>query len=108
MKLPRRALLRSTAAALASPFWPPLALALDYPSRSVRIIVGFAPGSGLDIYARLIAQWLAARFGQSFLVENRPGAGSNLATELVVKSAARRLHPADGERGSVHQRDALR
>lgn len=90
MKLPRRAFLRSTAAAISSPLWPRSARAVDYPSRSVRIIVGFAPGSGLDIYARLIAQWLSARLGQPFVVENRPGAGSNLATELVVKA------PPDG------------
>ncbi len=90
MKLPRRGFLRSTAAAISSPLWPRSARAVDYPSRSVRIIVGFAPGSGLDIYARLIAQWLSARLGQPFVVENRPGAGSNLATELVVKA------PPDG------------
>jgi tripartite-type tricarboxylate transporter receptor subunit TctC len=90
MKLPRRALLRSTAAAVSSPLLPRLARALDYPSRSVRIIVGFAPGSGLDIYARLIAQWLSSRLGQPFVVENRPGASINLATKFVAKA------PPDG------------
>ncbi len=87
MKAPRRAFLQSVAAAVGFSLWPRLAFALDYPSRPVRIIVGFAPGSGLDIYARLIAQWLSARLGQLFVVENRPGAGSNLATELVVNAA---------------------
>jgi tripartite-type tricarboxylate transporter receptor subunit TctC len=67
-----------------------LACAQAYPSRPVRIVVGFGAGTGLDIYARLIAQWLAERLGQSFVVENRPGNGTNLATESVVNA------PPDG------------
>ena len=61
-----------------------------YPSRPVRIIVGFAPGGGTDIMARLIGQWLSERLGQQFVIENRPGAGSNIATETVVNA------PPDG------------
>jgi len=77
----------TTAAALctAAP-----ALALDYPTRPVRLIVPYAPGGAADITARLIAQWLTEQLGQSFVVENRPGAGSNLATEAVVTA------PPDG------------
>ena len=62
----------------------------DYPTRPARIIVGFAPGGGNDIAARQIGQWLTDRFGQSFVIENRPGAGGNIATEAVVRA------PADG------------
>ena len=66
------------------------ARAQAYPTRSVRIVVGFAAGGGTDIVARLIGQWLSERLGQSFVIENRPGAGSNIATEAVVRA------PADG------------
>ena len=64
------------------------AWAQGYPTRPVRIIVGFAAGGGSDIVARLLAQWLSSRLGQQFLVENRPGAGSNLGTEAVVRASA--------------------
>ena len=76
------------AAALAA--LPYVALAETYPSRPVRIIVGYAAGGGVDISARLIGQWLSERLGQQFIVENRPGAATNIATEAVVRS------PADG------------
>ena len=64
-----------------------MASASDYPTRPVRMIVGFAPGGAPDIIARIIAQWLSVRLGQPFVIENRPGAGTNLATEAVVKAA---------------------
>jgi tripartite-type tricarboxylate transporter receptor subunit TctC len=90
MKLPRREFLRLAAGAAALPAVPLIASAQAYPARPVRIIVGFAPGGGMDIMARLIGQWLSERFGQQFVIENRPGAGTNIATEAVVNA------PPDG------------
>jgi tripartite-type tricarboxylate transporter receptor subunit TctC len=84
MMLPRRALLRLTAGGAALAALPRAAAALDYPARPVRIIVGFPPGLAPDIVARLIGQVLAERLGQQFIVENRPGAGANMATEAVA------------------------
>ncbi len=86
----RRTFLRLAAGAAALPALARPAWADTYPNRAVRILVGFAAGSTTDILARLLAPWLTARLGQSFIVENRPGAGANIATEAVVKS------PADG------------
>ena len=88
MKLPRRRFLQLSAGAAAAPALSRRAFALDYPTRPVHILVGFAPGGATDISARLIGQWLSERLGQQFVVENRPGAGSNIATEAVVRSAA--------------------
>jgi tripartite-type tricarboxylate transporter receptor subunit TctC len=90
MKLPRRNFLHLAAGAAALPFAPHVARAQAYPTRPVRIIVGFAPGGGNDIMARLIGQWLSQRLGQQFVVENRPGAATNVATEAVVNA------PPDG------------
>ena len=90
MKLPRRQFLHLAAGAAALPALPHIARAQAYPTRPVRIVVGFAPGGGADIMARLIGPWLSERFGQSFIIENRPGAGSNIGTEAVVRA------PADG------------
>ncbi len=90
MKLPRRRFLRLIAGALVMPAVPTPAMAIDYPTRSVRIIVGYAAGGVSDILARLIAQALSDRLGQPFVVEDRPGAGSNIATEMVVRA------PSDG------------
>src|SRR5215471_15317006 len=90
MQLRRRSILRLGAAALAAAIAPRVARAQAYPTRPVRIIVGFPAGGGGDIVARLMAQWLSERLGQQFIVENRPGAASNIGTEAVVKS------PADG------------
>ena len=87
MKLLRRKFLHLAAGAAALPFTRRIARAQAYPSRPVRIMVGFAPGGGSDLYGRLIAQWLSERLGQQFIVENRAGAGGNLATEAVVKAA---------------------
>ena len=87
MKLPRRKFLHLTAGVAALPVLSRIARAQAYPSRPVRIIVGFAAGGGNDIVARLIGQWLSEHLGQPFVVENRPGAGSNIATQAVVNAA---------------------
>jgi len=86
MKLPRRNFLRLAAGVVALPAVSRVAAAQAYPSRPVRMIVGFAPGSAPDIVARLIGQWLSDRLGQPFLIENRPGAASNIGTEAVVRA----------------------
>jgi tripartite-type tricarboxylate transporter receptor subunit TctC len=90
MKLPRRRFLHLAAGAATLPAAPRIARAQAYPTRPVRIIVGFAPAGATDIFARLIGQWLSERLGQQFVVENRPGAATNLAAEAVVRS------PPDG------------
>src|SRR5450830_1928283 len=90
MKLLRRQFLHLAAGAAALPAVSRFAWAQTYPSRPVRIIAGFAAGGPNDILARLIGQWLAERLGQPFIIENRPGAGSNIAPETVVRA------PADG------------
>jgi tripartite-type tricarboxylate transporter receptor subunit TctC len=89
MKLPdRRHFLRLATSAAALPIMSSIATAQSYPARTVRIITGFPPGGANDIYARLIAQWLSQRLGQQFIVENKPGAGGTLGTELAAKAAA--------------------
>jgi tripartite-type tricarboxylate transporter receptor subunit TctC len=90
MKFPRRRFLCLAGAATALPAVSRIAWTQSYPARPVRIIVGFPPGGGVDITGRLLAQALSERLGQSFFIENRPGAGSNLATETVVRA------PPDG------------
>ena len=87
MKLHRRRILQLAAGAAAVPILPRAASALDYPTRPVRLIVGYAPGSAPDIAGRLIAQSLSDRLGQQFVTENKPGAGTNLSTEAVVRAA---------------------
>jgi tripartite-type tricarboxylate transporter receptor subunit TctC len=87
MKLLRRQFLKLAAAVTAAAAVPQFASALDYPTRPVRIIAGFAAGGGVDVTARLIGQWLTDRLGQSFVIENRPGAGGNIGTEAVVNAA---------------------
>jgi tripartite-type tricarboxylate transporter receptor subunit TctC len=87
MNFPRRRFLQLTASATLLPAAARLAFAQAYPTRPVHIVVGFGAGTGLDIYARLIGQWLSERLGQTFVIDNRPGAGTNLATESVVNAA---------------------
>ena len=91
MKLPRRKFLQLAAGAAALPAVSRIARAQAYPSRPVRIIVGFPPGQTGDISARLLGQWLSDRLGQSFVIENRPGASSSIATELVAASDGRTI-----------------
>jgi tripartite-type tricarboxylate transporter receptor subunit TctC len=86
MKLPRRKFLHLVAGAAALLAMPRIAYALDYPSRPVRFVVGFPAGSATDIVARLIAQSLSEQLGQQFIVDDRPGAGSNIAAEAVVRA----------------------
>jgi tripartite-type tricarboxylate transporter receptor subunit TctC len=90
MKLPRRKFLHLAAGAAALPALSRVARAQGYPTRPVRVIVGFGAGTAADIVARLIGAWLSERLGQPFIIENRPGAGSNMAAQAVVRA------PADG------------
>jgi len=87
MKLPRRRFLHLIAGTAALPAVSRLAMAQTYPTRPVRIMVGFAAGGTADIMARLMGQWLSERLGQQFVVENRTGASSNIATEAVVRAS---------------------
>ena len=88
VKLPRRRFLHLAAGAAVLPAGARIARAQTYPTRPVRVIAGFAAGGPTDIVARIIGQWLSERLGQPFVVENRPGAGSNLATEMVIRAQA--------------------
>jgi tripartite-type tricarboxylate transporter receptor subunit TctC len=88
MKLPRRTFLHLAGSAAVLPALPYIARAQAYPSRPVRWIVGYAAGGPNDTLARLIGQWLSDRLGQPFVIENRPGASSNVATEAVVRAAS--------------------
>src|SRR6516164_2464983 len=90
MKLPRRKFLHLTAGAAALQAISRFAWARAYPTRPVRLTIGYPPGASADITARLIGQWLSERLGQPVVVESRPGAGTNIATEAVVRA------PADG------------
>jgi tripartite-type tricarboxylate transporter receptor subunit TctC len=90
MKLPRRQLLHLAAGAAALPAVARTASAQSYPTRPVRIVVGFAAGQAIDIVTRIVGQSLSERLGQQFIIENRPGAGGNIGTEVVVRA------PPDG------------
>jgi len=90
MRLPRRQFLRLATAAAALPALSRVAWAQSYPARPVRLIAPFPPGGSVDLTARLVGQWLSERLGQQFVIENRPGAGTTIGTEVVVRA------PADG------------
>ncbi|HLH97818.1 MAG TPA: tripartite tricarboxylate transporter substrate binding protein [Xanthobacteraceae bacterium] len=90
MQFPRRRFLRLAASAVALPALPRLAAAQAYPARPVRIVVGYPPGDSPDVVARIMGRWLADRLGRPFVIENKPGAGSNIAVQSVLDS------PADG------------
>jgi tripartite-type tricarboxylate transporter receptor subunit TctC len=88
--LSRRRFLQLTAGAAALPGAPRIAVAEAYPTRPIHLVVGFPPGGGVDIVARLMGQWLSQRLGQQVVIDNKPGAGGNIATETVVRA------PPDG------------
>src|SRR4051812_32337299 len=90
MKLPRRKFLQGATCAAVLPIVERRAYAQAYPARPVRVVVPVAAGGANDVSGRLIAQWLSEKLGQQFFVENRPGAGTNIGTEAVIRS------PADG------------
>src|ERR1700730_7778288 len=90
MKLSRHQFLHLAAGAAALPALSRIARAQSYPTRPVRLIAGFPAGGGTDVMARLMGQWLSERLGQPFIIENRPGGNSNIATEAVVRA------PPDG------------
>src|SRR5213595_1735377 len=90
MKLPRRNFLHLAAGAAVLPAVSRFAWAQAYPARPVRLVVPVGPAGATDITARLVGQWLSERLGQQFIIENRPGAGTNIGTEAVVRA------PADG------------
>jgi tripartite-type tricarboxylate transporter receptor subunit TctC len=87
MKLSRRHFLRLASAAVALPASSRLARAQAWPNRPVRLIIGYTPGGSADLTARLMGQWLSEKLGQSFIIENRPGGGTNIATEAVLRAA---------------------
>jgi tripartite-type tricarboxylate transporter receptor subunit TctC len=105
MRLPRRKFLHLAAGAAALPSVSRIARAQAYPARPVRLLIGFAAGGTQDVIGRLLGQWLTERLGQQVIIENRPGAGSNIPTEAVVRP------PADGytllHHGTSTTRNAL-
>jgi tripartite-type tricarboxylate transporter receptor subunit TctC len=106
MKLPRREFLHLAAGAAALPAVSRIARAQAYPSRPVRIIVGFAPAGTADIAARLMGQWLSERLGQQFVIENRPGASTTIGTEAVVRASPDGYTLTDYN-GECHQHDVV-
>jgi tripartite-type tricarboxylate transporter receptor subunit TctC len=90
MKFPRRQFLQLAAGAAALPAFSHIARAQAWPARPIRLIIGYTPGGSADLTARLMGQWLSERLGQPFVIENRPGGGTNIATEAVVRA------PPDG------------
>jgi tripartite-type tricarboxylate transporter receptor subunit TctC len=104
MKLPRRNFLHLAAGTAALPAVSRVASAQAYPSRPVRIIVGFAPAGTTDIAARLMGQWLSERLGQQFVIDNRPGASTTIGTEAVVRASPDGAADYNGE---CHQHDVV-
>ena len=100
MKFPRRAFMHLAVGAAAVPVAPHVARAQAYPSKPVRIVVGFPAGGATDIMARLMGEWLTQRTGQQFIIENKPGASGNIGTETVARS------PADGYTCLLYTSDA--
>jgi tripartite-type tricarboxylate transporter receptor subunit TctC len=112
MKLPRRQFLQLAAGAAVLPAVSRSAKAQAYPARNVRLIIGYPPGGSADITARLTAQWLSERLGQPVIVENRPGAATNLATEAVVRAPADGytlllVAPANAINATLYEKDKL-
>jgi tripartite-type tricarboxylate transporter receptor subunit TctC len=107
MNLPRRNFLQLAAGAAALSISSHIARAQAYPARPVTLIVFVPAGATPDIIARLIGQSMSQRFGQSVVIDNRPGAGGNLALQAVARCSRRRLHAAHGRHAARHQRDAL-
>jgi tripartite-type tricarboxylate transporter receptor subunit TctC len=112
MKLPRRQFLQLAAGATVLPAVSRSAKAQAYPARNVRLIIGYPPGGSADITARLTAQWLSERLGQPVIVENRPGAATNLATEAVVRAPADGytlllVAPANAINATLYEKDKL-
>jgi tripartite-type tricarboxylate transporter receptor subunit TctC len=90
MRTPRRRFLQEATSAATLAALPHTAWALDYPTRPIHWIIGFPPGGGADIVARIVGAWLSERLGQQIIIENRPGAATNIATQAVINS------PPDG------------
>src|SRR5262245_18608513 len=107
MKLPRRKFLHLAAGAAALPAVSRIAWAQAYPSQPVRIIVGLPAGTATDILARLVGQSLSERLGKQFIVENRPGAAGNIATEVRPEGVPGRLHAAPSQFGECGECVAL-
>src|SRR5262249_60822084 len=96
MKLLRRQFLHLAAGTAALPVASRFAFAQAYPTRPVRVMVGFTPGGAPDILARLMGQWLSERLGQQFVIDNRPGGGGNIGTQAVVHASAGGRNPLLG------------
>jgi len=103
MKFPVDNFLHLAAGAAALPAVSRIARAQAYPTRPVRIIVGYTPGAAADMTARLIGQWLSERLARPFVIENRPGANTNIATEMVVRAPADGHNSPSGQRHQCHQ-----
>src|SRR2546430_10594690 len=108
MKLPRRQFLHLVAGAAALPTVSRVAWAQAYPTRPVHLIVGAPPGGAADIVARLMSQWLSERFGRPFVIDNRPGAATNIGTEAVLALDPRSPEDAHPDRRQAPQGNQYR